>query len=260
MEKPCKNIEDMLVDYADGGLSRSDASKVAEHLARCEDCRTLLDGLRKSLELTGVIWADGNHHEHWLNDQKVVDYVVGSDEWETRFQRSKFYNDCGGNRDMYGKHPSGHFGLQAHGAGLFAWFKNLKVRPFTPGEQLVTPTLTVDEEQQTATVSMEVAITGASIHYTLDGSEPDENSPVYTEPLELSEQTVIKAVTAREDFQTSEAGPRGRPSGAVEPSATTVGVCSTLTMWTVLQNLPFVSNLHNACSAKCSRPQTRWKT
>jgi hypothetical protein len=152
----------------------------------------------------GVLWADGNHHEHWLNDQKVVDYVVGSDDWEARFQLSKFYNDCGGNRDMYGKHPSGYFGLQAHGAGLLTWFKNLKVRPFTPGEQLVTPTITVDEGEQNATVTMEVAITGASIHYTLDTSDPDESSPIYTEPLELSGQTVIKAVTVREAFQTSE--------------------------------------------------------
>jgi predicted anti-sigma-YlaC factor YlaD len=59
MEKPCKDIKDMLVDYADGRLSQSDSSKVSEHLARCEDCQKFLDGLRKSLEMAGVIWADG---------------------------------------------------------------------------------------------------------------------------------------------------------------------------------------------------------
>jgi len=60
MEKPCTDIEDMLVDYADGQLSPSDSSKVAEHLAKCEHCRRMLDGLQKSLELAGVIWADGH--------------------------------------------------------------------------------------------------------------------------------------------------------------------------------------------------------
>lgn len=58
MEKSCKNIEQMLVDYADGQLSQSDTNKVAEHLSKCEECRKVLDTLKKSLELAGVIWAD----------------------------------------------------------------------------------------------------------------------------------------------------------------------------------------------------------
>jgi predicted anti-sigma-YlaC factor YlaD len=58
MEKSCKEIEQMLVDYADGQLSQGDSSKVAEHLTQCENCRQLYSGLQKSLELTGVIWAD----------------------------------------------------------------------------------------------------------------------------------------------------------------------------------------------------------
>ena len=59
MEKSCKDIEQMLVDYADGQLSPSDSNKIAEHLAQCEKCRNVLDALQKSLELAGVIWADG---------------------------------------------------------------------------------------------------------------------------------------------------------------------------------------------------------
>ena len=58
MKKSCEDIEQMLVDYADGQLSPSDSSMVAEHLAKCEQCRRLLAGLQKSLELAGVIWAD----------------------------------------------------------------------------------------------------------------------------------------------------------------------------------------------------------
>ena len=58
MEKFCENIEQMLVDYADGQLSPSKSSKVTEHLATCEHCRKMLNGLQKSLELAGVIWTD----------------------------------------------------------------------------------------------------------------------------------------------------------------------------------------------------------
>ena len=60
MEKSCKDIEQMLVDYADGQLSPSDSNKVAEHLAICEHCRKMLNGLQKSLELAGVIWTDAH--------------------------------------------------------------------------------------------------------------------------------------------------------------------------------------------------------
>jgi predicted anti-sigma-YlaC factor YlaD len=59
MEKSCRKIEEMLVDYTDGQLSPDDSSKVAEHLAQCEACRKVLEALRKSLDLAGVVWTDG---------------------------------------------------------------------------------------------------------------------------------------------------------------------------------------------------------
>jgi anti-sigma factor RsiW len=59
MEKSCKDIEDMLVDYADGQLSASESNEVAGHLAECEHCSEVLQALQKSLVLAGVIWADG---------------------------------------------------------------------------------------------------------------------------------------------------------------------------------------------------------
>lgn len=59
MEKSCKDISEMLVDYADGRLSPGESSEVAAHLAKCEDCRRTLEALKRSLELAGAIWEDG---------------------------------------------------------------------------------------------------------------------------------------------------------------------------------------------------------
>lgn len=59
MQKSCKEIADMLIDYVDGQLSPSDSDRVAEHLATCEGCRRTLQALRRSLELAGVIWENG---------------------------------------------------------------------------------------------------------------------------------------------------------------------------------------------------------
>src|SRR3990172_9776939 len=58
MREYCKEIADMLVDYADGQLSAEESTRVTAHLAECDDCRTLLNGLHKSLELAQVIWED----------------------------------------------------------------------------------------------------------------------------------------------------------------------------------------------------------
>jgi predicted anti-sigma-YlaC factor YlaD len=59
MGSSCKEIEQMLVDYADGRLSAGESSEVAAHLAKCEDCRRTLEALKRSLQLAGVIWEDG---------------------------------------------------------------------------------------------------------------------------------------------------------------------------------------------------------
>lgn len=58
MASSCKEIEQMLVDYTDGRLSPGASSKVASHLAKCEDCRRIFAALKRSLELAGVIWED----------------------------------------------------------------------------------------------------------------------------------------------------------------------------------------------------------
>jgi anti-sigma factor RsiW len=59
MESPCKDIEQMLVDYADGELPPSESGKVAEHLVKCVSCRRMLEALQRSLRLAEVIWDDG---------------------------------------------------------------------------------------------------------------------------------------------------------------------------------------------------------
>lgn len=59
MQKKCKEIAEMLLDYADGQLSHSQSSEVARHLAECPGCRSTLKALQKSLYLADIIWEDG---------------------------------------------------------------------------------------------------------------------------------------------------------------------------------------------------------
>lgn len=70
---------------------------------------------------TGRIVANGNHVEHWLNDQKVVEYEINSEDWVKRKAESKWKDAAG-----YGIAPKGHIDLQDHGGEV--WYRNIKIK------------------------------------------------------------------------------------------------------------------------------------
>ncbi len=52
-------------------------------------------------------------------------------------------------------------------------------------------------------VSIECATLGVTIYYTLDGTEPNSASPIYTKPITIDETTIIKAKAFRSGMQDS---------------------------------------------------------
>jgi hypothetical protein len=68
------------------------------------------------------IIAKGNHIEHWLNGVKIVEYEIGSPEWEELVAQSKF-----GEMPKYGRNRRGHIVLQDHGDKV--WYRNIRIRP-----------------------------------------------------------------------------------------------------------------------------------
>lgn len=67
----------------------------------------------------------GDDVEHWLNGVKVVEYVLGSEDWNARVGASKFAA-----WPAYGRVGRGHIGLQDHGDPV--WFRNVKIRAIRP--------------------------------------------------------------------------------------------------------------------------------
>jgi hypothetical protein len=67
------------------------------------------------------IVVHGNHVEHWLNGEKVVEYELHSDDWKTRVADSKFAD-----WPIYGKASRGHIVLQDHGD--LVEFRSIKIR------------------------------------------------------------------------------------------------------------------------------------
>lgn len=62
-----------------------------------------------------------NHVEHWLNGTKVVEYELGSPDWEERVRKTKF-NET----PRYGRETKGHIALQDHGDWVA--YRNIMIR------------------------------------------------------------------------------------------------------------------------------------
>ncbi|BAY07130.1 chitobiase/beta-hexosaminidase C-terminal domain-containing protein [Calothrix sp. NIES-2098] len=85
--------------------------------------------------------------------------------------------------------------------------KEAKYVLFTPGARVAKPAI---NPVRPSTVNGSVAVTlstttpGATIRYTLDNSEPNKNSPIYTSPIKLTSNVTVKAkafsLNARESF------------------------------------------------------------
>ena len=76
------------------------------------------------------------------------------------------------------------------------------------GSSTVTPTVNAPnfsgatQFEESTQVTM-TGPTGSEIHYTVDGSTPTAESPVYSEPLTLTETTVVKAIAIKDGVSSS---------------------------------------------------------
>jgi len=70
---------------------------------------------------SAALIVNGNHVEHWLNGFKMVEYELGSRDWDSKVAGSKFKPHL-----RFGKNTQGHIGLQDHGNVVA--FRNIKIR------------------------------------------------------------------------------------------------------------------------------------
>jgi Domain of Unknown Function (DUF1080) len=68
------------------------------------------------------IVVNGSHVEHWLNAVKLLEYELGSADWQAKVKASKF-NDW----PNYGRSKRGHIALQGDHEGTLA-FRNIRIR------------------------------------------------------------------------------------------------------------------------------------
>lgn len=90
----------------------------------------LAPGTGKALRPVGefnearIVFA-GGHGEHWLNGEKVLEYDVGTERFDSLLAASKYATI-----EDFAELRAGHIVLQDHGDDV--WFKNIKIRMIMP--------------------------------------------------------------------------------------------------------------------------------
>lgn len=74
------------------------------------------------------IVARGEHVEHWLNGEKLLEYEVDSQVWLAHVKTSKYFWTAYG-KGNWGRAPKGHIALQDYGGAIE--FRNIKIRRCT---------------------------------------------------------------------------------------------------------------------------------
>jgi anti-sigma factor RsiW len=52
-EMTCRELVELVTDYLEGGLSRTDRERFDAHLADCEDCGTYLEQMQRTIRALG---------------------------------------------------------------------------------------------------------------------------------------------------------------------------------------------------------------
>jgi hypothetical protein len=69
-----------------------------------------------------LIVANGNRIQHWLNGQKLLEYEIGSPDWEAKVKASKFVT-----YPNYGRAKQGYIAIQGDHDGTLA-IRNIRIR------------------------------------------------------------------------------------------------------------------------------------
>ena len=104
------------VGHADGANPDTSAASVYALYAPSKDVTKPAGGWNEAR-----IIVSGNHVEHYLNGEKVVEYQLGNADWNKRVAASKFAA-----WKKFGTNRRGHIVLQDHGDQV--WYRNVRIK------------------------------------------------------------------------------------------------------------------------------------
>lgn len=102
-------------------------------------------------------------------------------------------------------HNFGPYHIQNMNGDGYNFYLDLFVKSQGGTPVVSTPTFTpaAGTYYEAQNVTINCSTEGATIYYTLDGTEPTTESSVYSAPIEISETTTIKAMAIKTDYENS---------------------------------------------------------
>lgn len=102
-------------------------------------------------------------------------------------------------------HNFGPYHIQNMNGDGYNFYLDLFVKSQGGTPVVSTPTFTpaAGTYYEAQNVAINCSTEGATIYYTLDGTEPTTESSVYSAPIEISETTTIKAMAIKADYENS---------------------------------------------------------
>lgn len=85
-------------------------------------------------------------------------------------------------------------------------------------DNVAKPVITFDNGNATITC----ATTGATIHYTIDGTDPTSSSSVYSQPFPVTDGTTVKAIATMTGYKDSEGVDQTYSAGGNKPTTSTL--------------------------------------
>ena len=165
--------------------------------------------LFKATKTPGYIYAAGANSNNYLRTEEEADNRAKATVTIAEDGKATVQFNAGTRNTLLYNNSNDIFSCYAASGNqqpVYIFIENTGDTPEPPVQQVKTPTFDPAEgeytEAQTVTIACETE--GATIHYTVDGTEPTAQSAVYGEPIAVGETTTIKAIAVKEGMTDSE--------------------------------------------------------
>lgn len=131
----------------------------------------------------------------WSKQDPVDEIEIARNNavWEVQNNRNPFVDYPGLEDYVWGDKKTENFSYDNYSGAIV----------YTIATPVISPSTGTYEDAQTVIITC--ATSGATIHYTIDGTTPTASSPVYSAPFVVSENTVIQAKAYNGDEQSATA-------------------------------------------------------
>ena len=204
---PMLNLSTSLYETWGYGKAAQSESNILNIGAKAQESPIFLDEMGETILDEGMVAL---YYETPVAGYTVEEgsYFAKDSVWATTSDGIKAIHVHNNNRNAYMMLPT-VFGKDADGTGVLEGMLPIAIDMLNKTKKTPIktskPSVVQDFNNQSTTVSLRCSTGGAVIYYTTDGTEPTMESPVYTEPFEITAAGVtVKAIAMADGYYLSD--------------------------------------------------------